>query len=178
MISLSYYKALPCHAKVVATACISAVLIGNAVGAGLGQQTFAARADEGGSDVGTLDDGSTLIIAHRGASGYFPEETLEAYRLAIAMGVDVIEPDLVVTKDGVLVARHDVTLSASTDVADHPEFATRKRAGENGDGEPVRVRFHTDRAEDTGGQVSQPPGSQGLRRALSHRDVPGNPGSH
>jgi glycerophosphoryl diester phosphodiesterase len=137
MISLSYYKALPCHAKVVATACVSAVLIGNAVGAGLGQDTFAARADEGGSGFGTLDGGSTLIIAHRGASAYFPEETLEAYRLAIAMGVDVIEPDLVVTKDGVLVARHDVTLSASTDVADHPEFATRKRAGENGDGEPV-----------------------------------------
>ncbi|MGZ5617827.1 MAG: glycerophosphodiester phosphodiesterase family protein, partial [Usitatibacter sp.] len=85
----------------------------------------------------TLDGQAPLVIAHRGASGYFPEETIEAYRLAIAMGVDVIEPDLVVTKDGVLIARHDVTLNTSTDVADHPEFAGRERAGENGDGEPV-----------------------------------------
>jgi len=85
----------------------------------------------------TLNGDAPLVIAHRGASGYFPEETLEAYRLAIAMGVDAIEPDLVVTKDGVLIARHDVTLSASTDIATHPEFASRKRAGENGDGEPV-----------------------------------------
>jgi glycerophosphoryl diester phosphodiesterase len=77
------------------------------------------------------------VIAHRGASGYFPEETIEAYRLAIAMGVDVIEPDLVVSKDGVLVARHDVTLNTSTDVANHAEFASRKRDGENGDGEAV-----------------------------------------
>lgn len=85
----------------------------------------------------TLDGRRPLVIAHRGASGYFPEETIEAYRLAIAMGVDVIEPDLVVSKDGVLIARHDVTLNTSTNVAAHPEFANRKRAGENGDGEPV-----------------------------------------
>jgi glycerophosphoryl diester phosphodiesterase len=85
----------------------------------------------------TLDGRAPLVIAHRGASGYFPEETLEAYRLAIAMGVDVIEPDIVVTKDGVLIARHDITLDASTDVANHPEFAGRRRSGENGDGEPV-----------------------------------------
>jgi glycerophosphoryl diester phosphodiesterase len=85
----------------------------------------------------TLNGAPPLVIAHRGASAYFPEETLEAYCLAIAMGVDVIEPDLVVTKDGVLVARHDVTLNTSTHVADHTEFAARKRAGQNGDGEPV-----------------------------------------
>jgi glycerophosphoryl diester phosphodiesterase len=85
----------------------------------------------------TLDGNAPLVIAHRGASGYFPEETIEAYRLAIAMGVDVIEPDIVVTKDGVLIARHDITLNTSTDVANHPEFASRRRAGENGDGEPV-----------------------------------------
>jgi len=85
----------------------------------------------------TLDGKPPVVIAHRGASGYFPEETLEAYRLAIAMGVDAIEPDIVVTKDGVLVARHDVTLNTSTNVAAHPEFASRKRSGENGDGEPV-----------------------------------------
>jgi glycerophosphoryl diester phosphodiesterase len=96
----------------------------------------------GGSDdpapaFATLDGQAPIVIAHRGASGYYPEETLEAYSLAIAMGVDVIEPDIVVTKDGVLIARHDITLSASTDVASHPEFAARKRAGENGDGEAV-----------------------------------------
>lgn len=85
----------------------------------------------------TLDGQAPLVIAHRGASAYFPEETLEAYRLAIAMAVDAIEPDIVVSKDGVLVARHDITLNASTNVADHPEFAGRRRAGENGDGEPV-----------------------------------------
>ena len=85
----------------------------------------------------TLNGKRPQIVAHRGASGYFPEETLEAYRLAIAMGVDVIEPDLVITKDGVLIARHDNTLNASTNVSTRTEFASRKRAGENGDGEPV-----------------------------------------
>jgi glycerophosphoryl diester phosphodiesterase len=85
----------------------------------------------------TLDGQAPLVIAHRGASGYFPEETIEAYRLALAMGVDVIEPDLVVSKDGVLIARHDITLDTSTDVATHPEFASRRRSGENGDGEAV-----------------------------------------
>jgi glycerophosphoryl diester phosphodiesterase len=98
---------------------------------------FEAAANKNDAKWRTLDGQAPLVIAHRGASGYFPEETLEAYRLAIAMGVDVIEPDLVVTKDGVLVARHDVTLNTSTDVADHPEFAGRQRPGENGDGEPV-----------------------------------------
>lgn len=97
----------------------------------------------GGSDDGnsnalqTLQGQNPIVIAHRGASGYFPEETLEAYALAIAMGADVIEPDIVVSKDGALIARHDVTLATSTDVANHPEFAARKRAGENGDGEAV-----------------------------------------
>lgn len=96
-----------------------------------------ARAHARHGDYSTLDGRAPLVIAHRGASAYFPEETLEAYRLAIAMGVDVIEPDIVVTKDGVLIARHDITLNTSTDIATHPEFASRKRAGENGDGEPV-----------------------------------------
>ena len=93
--------------------------------------------DSGSSAYATLDGKAPPVIAHRGASGYYPEETLEAYTLAIAMGADVIEPDLVVSKDGVLIARHDVTLATSTDVASHPEFASRKRAGENGDGEAV-----------------------------------------
>ncbi|MEO3748156.1 glycerophosphodiester phosphodiesterase [Plantactinospora sp. B5E13] len=67
-----------------------------------------------------------LVIAHRGASGYRPEHTLEAYRLAIRMGADFIEPDLVPTRDGVLVARHENEISGTTDVADHPEFAARR----------------------------------------------------
>lgn len=66
------------------------------------------------------------VIGHRGASGYRPEHTLEAYRLAIAAGADFIEPDLVSTKDGVLVARHENEISGTTDVATRPEFAGRK----------------------------------------------------
>ncbi len=84
----------------------------------------------------TLDGAAPLIIAHRGASGYLPEHTLEAYRLAIEMGADVIEPDLVFTKDGVLVARHDRYLSTTTDVAKHPEFAARKRANDDPNDDP------------------------------------------
>lgn len=68
-----------------------------------------------------------IIIAHRGASGERPEHTLAAYRLAIAQGADFIEPDLVATRDGVLVARHENEISGTTDVAAHPEFADRKR---------------------------------------------------
>ncbi|MEZ5937808.1 MAG: glycerophosphodiester phosphodiesterase family protein [Hyphomonadaceae bacterium] len=75
----------------------------------------------------TLTGERPIVIAHRGASGLRPEHTLEGYRLAIMQGADCIEPDLVFTKDGVLVARHDTFLSATTDVADHPEFADRKR---------------------------------------------------
>jgi glycerophosphoryl diester phosphodiesterase len=67
-----------------------------------------------------------LVIAHRGASGYRPEHTLAAYKLAIDMGADYIEPDLVPTKDGVLVARHENDISGTTDVASHPEFAGRR----------------------------------------------------
>ncbi|WP_205740690.1 glycerophosphodiester phosphodiesterase family protein [Haloactinopolyspora alba] len=68
-----------------------------------------------------------VVVAHRGACGYRPEHTLAAYRLAIDLGADYIEPDLVLSADGVLVARHDAELAASTDVADRPEFAARRR---------------------------------------------------
>lgn len=74
----------------------------------------------------TLSGKPTLVVGHRGASGYLPEHTLEAYRKAIEMGVDFVEPDLVVTRDGVLIARHEPMLSGTTDVADRPEFAARK----------------------------------------------------
>lgn len=71
--------------------------------------------------------GYPLIIAHRGASGLRPEHTLAGYALAIEQGADYIEPDLVYTSDGVLIARHDNYLSTTTDIADHPEFADRKK---------------------------------------------------
>jgi len=68
-----------------------------------------------------------IVIGHRGASAYRPEHTLASYQLAIDMGADYIEPDLVSTKDGVLVARHENDITGTTDVASHPEFADRKR---------------------------------------------------
>ncbi len=92
----------------------------------------------GGSDTQsfmTLDGNKPLVVAHRGASGYLPEETMEAYQRAIDLGADVVEPDLISTKDGVLIARHDPNLVYSTDVASHPEFASRKRVDWLVDGE-------------------------------------------
>ena len=67
-----------------------------------------------------------LVIAHRGASGYRPEHSRAAYELAFALGADAVEPDIVATKDGVLVLRHENEISGTTDVARHPEFASRK----------------------------------------------------
>src|ERR1035438_10755552 len=68
-----------------------------------------------------------LVIAHRGASGERPEHTLGSYGLAIEEGADFIEPDLVMTRDGVLIARHENEIGNTTDVAAHPEFAARRR---------------------------------------------------
>jgi glycerophosphoryl diester phosphodiesterase len=81
----------------------------------------------GAGDVIRADLPRPLVIAHRGASGERPEHTIEAYRLAVDQGADCIEPDLVMTKDGVLVARHDIYLSTTTDVESRPEFAARRR---------------------------------------------------
>ncbi len=67
-----------------------------------------------------------IVIAHRGASGERPEHTIASYMRAIEQGADFIEPDLVLTKDGVLVARHENAISGTTDVAAHPAFASRK----------------------------------------------------
>jgi predicted extracellular nuclease/glycerophosphoryl diester phosphodiesterase len=77
----------------------------------------------------TLNGQAPIVIGHRGASGELPEHTIEAYRLAILRGADFIEPDLVSTKDGVLIARHEPILGGTTDVASRPEFASRKRSG-------------------------------------------------
>ncbi|MCL3817191.1 glycerophosphodiester phosphodiesterase [Aeromicrobium wangtongii] len=83
------------------------------------------------------------VFAHRGASGYRPEHTLAAYELAIRLGADYIEPDLVSTRDGVLVARHENEISGTTDVAAHPEFAGR-RTTKIIDGTPISGWFTED----------------------------------
>ncbi|WP_166877270.1 glycerophosphodiester phosphodiesterase family protein [Salinibacterium sp. ZJ450] len=67
-----------------------------------------------------------LVIGHRGAPGYRPEHTASSYRLALALGADAVEPDIVATRDGVLVLRHENEISGTTDVAAHPEFADRR----------------------------------------------------
>ncbi len=83
------------------------------------------------------------VIAHRGASGQRPEHTLESYRLAIEQGADYIEPDLVMTRDGVLIARHENEIGGTTDVAAHPEFAARCRT-QTIDGETLTGWFTED----------------------------------
>lgn len=84
-----------------------------------------------------------LVIAHRGASGERPEHTIESYRLAIEEGADYIEPDLVMTRDGVLVARHENEIGGTTDVAQHPEYAARRRT-QSIDGETITGWFTED----------------------------------
>ena len=84
-----------------------------------------------------------LLIAHRGASGHLPEHTLPGYALAMLLGADYIEPDLVATRDGVLVARHENEIGGTTDVAAHEEFASRRRTQQI-DGEQVTGWFTED----------------------------------
>ncbi|MEU9377302.1 glycerophosphodiester phosphodiesterase [Streptomyces sp. NPDC048255] len=83
------------------------------------------------------------VIGHRGASGYRPEHTLGSYQLALDLGADVVEQDLVPTRDGHLVCRHENEISGTTDVADHPEFASR-RTTKSVDGVPVTGWFTED----------------------------------
>ena len=90
-----------------------------------------------------MEPADPIVIAHRGASGLRPEHTIAAYRLAIEQGADFIEPDLVPTKDGVLVARHENEISETTDVTAHPEFASRK-ATKTIDGRAVTGWFTED----------------------------------
>jgi len=105
-----------------------------------------ASANEPAAMTAARHDSNTqglIVIGHRGASGYRPEHTLESYRLAIRQGADFIEPDLVATKDGVLVARHENEISGTTDVAAHLEFADR-RATKVIDGKPMTGWFTED----------------------------------
>ena len=115
-------------------------LLAAAAGAG----SSLATASGGGSKAAEQEaDAQPLVIGHRGASGYRPEHTLASYELAARMGADYIEPDLVSTADGVLVARHENEISGTTDVADHPEFASR-RTTKTIDGVPVTGWFTED----------------------------------
>ncbi|MGO1545058.1 MAG: glycerophosphodiester phosphodiesterase family protein [Gulosibacter sp.] len=68
-----------------------------------------------------------LIIAHRGAPSYLPEHTESSYRLAVRQGADLVEPDVVPTRDGVLIVRHEARLESTTNIAEHPQFAGRRR---------------------------------------------------
>jgi glycerophosphoryl diester phosphodiesterase len=79
------------------------------------------------TDMLGLRENKPLVIGHRGAHGYLPAHTLEGYALAIELGADYVEPDLVMTQDGHLIARHEPNLILTTNVKDHPEFAARKR---------------------------------------------------
>jgi len=88
--------------------------------------TLVAGDDRRGDPRAGRREASPLVLGHRGATGYLPEHTLASYALAIEQGADYIEPDLVATKDGVLVARHEVDITGTTDVAAHPEFAARR----------------------------------------------------
>ncbi|MBE2315789.1 glycerophosphodiester phosphodiesterase [Solirubrobacter sp. CPCC 204708] len=103
------------HRRVLASAVAGVLALGLAVPAAEASRTW-----------GSGHRGEPLVIGHRGASAYRPEHTLAAYQLAIDMGADYIEPDLVSTKDRVLVARHENEISGTTDVASRPEFANRR----------------------------------------------------
>ena len=131
-------------------------------------------------DRGHEGDDTPTIYGHRGASGYRPEHTLASYRLAARIGADYIEPDLVSTKDRVLVARHEPAIGGTTDVADHPEFADAP--DDQGD-RRRRVRrrlvhrgLHARRAQDAAGEGAPAPAApaqHALRRPLRRPDVRG-----
>lgn len=91
----------------------------------------------------TLSGGKAIVIAHRGTPGYLPEHTIEGYTNAIKMGADFIEPDLVMTKDGFLVVRHEPMLSGTTNVSEIPGFASKKTT-KNIDGKDISDWFVSD----------------------------------
>src|SRR3954467_672378 len=89
--------------------------------------TMAAPVQARDKDDRNANEARPLVIGHRGAHGYLPAHTLEGYTLAIELGADYIEPDLVATKDGHLIASHEPNIINTTNVKDHPEFASRRR---------------------------------------------------
>src|SRR3954454_20319785 len=106
---------------------------GAALGAlGLPAGAVASRGRGHGGGGGHDDDHGRggrlpIVIGHRGRPAYRPEHTIASYTLAIEMDADYIEPDLCFTQDGQLIARHEPDIGATTDVADHPEFASRRK---------------------------------------------------
>ena len=147
------------HARIVVPVLTGALLLGLAVPAAEAKKDHKDRRSE------------PIVIGHRGASAYRPEHTLGAYQLAIDMGADYIEPDLVSTKDGVLVARHENEISGTTDVAQRPEFAAR-RTTKTIDGIAahglVHRGLHAGRAQDPArdrADPAAPPVEHGVQRA-------------
>ncbi|MEV1010979.1 glycerophosphodiester phosphodiesterase [Streptomyces sp. NPDC049881] len=119
----------------------TAVSLTAAPAAGAPEPRASARARRGGG--GLPDLRTPAVVAHRGASGHRPEHTIGAYRLGLDLGADMIEQDVVPTKDGRLVCRHENEIGGTTDVADHPEFADR-RTTKSVDGERVTGWFTED----------------------------------
>lgn len=117
---------IPGRRTVLGAAVIGSAALG--LSAGTAGTAQAAQADTRGGGHRPPPKGLPVptIVGHRGASGYRPEHTLGSYQLALDMGAHVIEQDLVPTKDGHLVCRHENDITGTTDVADHPEFAGRK----------------------------------------------------
>jgi glycerophosphoryl diester phosphodiesterase len=101
-----------------------------------------ACGDDDGVKYKTLDGKAPLVIGHRGASGTLPEHTLESYTLAISQGADFVEPDLVLTKDGVMIARHEPILDGTTDIA--TKFPASRKSTRNLDGETTTAYFASD----------------------------------
>ncbi|MEO6747013.1 MAG: glycerophosphodiester phosphodiesterase family protein [Caldimonas sp.] len=115
--------------------------IGGAVGAVIAALSLALPAFEAGA-YSTLDGNAPIVIAHRGASGYRPEHTLAGYALAIQLGANYIEPDLVLTKDGHLIVRHEPMLDGTTDVAS--KFDASRRSTRILDGVATTAYFASD----------------------------------
>jgi glycerophosphoryl diester phosphodiesterase len=101
-----------------------------------------ACGDDNNAQYKTLDGKAPLVIGHRGASGTLPEHTLESYALAISQGADFVEPDLVLTKDGVMIARHEPILDGTTDIA--TKFPASRKSTRNLDGESTTAYFASD----------------------------------
>ncbi|MEU5258295.1 glycerophosphodiester phosphodiesterase [Amycolatopsis sp. NPDC021455] len=117
--------------KRVGVLALAGLALLSVTGVAVGSASAAAASDQSGGSAGAAAHGrghdDPVIIGHRGAPGYRPEHTLASYELAYRMGVDWVDVDLVPTKDGRLVARHEPEIGGTTDVAKHPEFASRKK---------------------------------------------------
>lgn len=113
------------RAAAALTALVALLLVTSCGGAGTTAPP-ATAGPGGGAGGGAGTAPASVVIGHRGAAGYRPEHTLASYELAARLGADFIEPDLVTTSDGELVARHEPEIGGTTDVAAHPEFAGRR----------------------------------------------------